>query len=232
MSVFRPLILTLSLILMTESFAGRSPNCTSNGRQSKIADFGKKAMPLGALAVAAVKLDWYGALMSQVLSSGLYGLNKPLEKKINKKRPCGCNGAFPSGHMIMYASSSSLLYYRYGWQYGLPAYALTIGFAADRVKNKAHSWGDMLGTFALVNAITWLVIPKFTPEVEYLPLCLWETDSCESDDYGVDVHKPKVIKPSLHMVKKAQSPIEFFPLVKANTQADDKYYSVGFVVRF
>ena len=231
MTLSRLLVLLLISSFITESNAERSPTCSRNGRESKIADFGKKAMPIGALAVSAIKLDLVGAIMSQVLSSGLYALNKPLEKKIHKKRPCGCSGAFPSGHMIMYASSASLLHYRYGWQYGLPAYAIAIGFAADRVKNKAHSWWDMLGTAAAVNAIVYLVTPRFTPDVEYLPFFLWE-DSCETNNCPADANKPLLVKPSLRLIKKEKSAIQFIPLLHANTKGGNKNYSVGFVMRF
>lgn len=231
MALFHRFLLFIILVFSIESPDARSPTCKRNGKESKIADFGKKAMPIGALAVAAVKLDWVGAIMSQVLSSGLYGLNKPLEKKIDKKRPCGCSGAFPSGHMIMYASSASLLHYRYGWQYGLPAYAIAIGFAADRVKNKAHSWWDMLGTAAAVNAIVYLVTPRFTPDVEYLPSFLWE-DSCDTSECSPDTNKPLLVKPSLRLIKREKSGTQIIPLLHANTKAGDKHYSVGFVVRF
>lgn len=139
--------------------AARPAGCKAKRDDTKIADFGKTAMPIAALSVSLVKKDWFGAALSQALAHGLYPLNDKLEGKIGKKRPCGCTGAFPSGHMIMYASSSSYLHYRYGWEYGLPAYIATIGFAADRVNNKAHSWGDMLGTFVVVNLITYVVTP-------------------------------------------------------------------------
>lgn len=144
-------------------------NCNRSGKESKTANFGKRAMPLAALAVNAYHLDWVGAIISQGMSHGLYGIGRAFENKIGKRRPCGCNGAFPSGHMIMYAASSSALHYRYGWKYGFPGYVLSFAFAADRVKHKSHSWGDMIGTFALTNAIMWAVTPRFTKDVEYLP---------------------------------------------------------------
>jgi membrane-associated phospholipid phosphatase len=168
---YRTLFLLLCFILIRpfESFAAKSPNCTAKRQHTKVADFGKTAMPLTALGISVIKFDWLGAVLSQVLAHGLYLTNGKFEHKIDKKRPCGCSGAFPSGHMIMYASSSSYLHYRYGWQYGLPAYLATIGFSYDRVRNKAHSWGDMLGTFAIVNVITYIVTPRFDCDVEYLP---------------------------------------------------------------
>lgn len=164
------LICLLGLIVKpSPADSARSPVCTAKRQHTRVADFGKTAMPLTALGISLIKFDWFGAALSQVLAHGLYLTNGKFEHKIDKKRPCGCTGAFPSGHMIMYASSASYLHYRYGWQYGLPAYVAAFGFSYDRVRNKAHSWGDMLGTFAIVNVITFIVTPRFNDEVEYLP---------------------------------------------------------------
>jgi len=158
------LLLIVGVVLALNAVAAKPEGCTAKRDDTKLADFGKSAMPIAALTISLAKKDWLGAALSQALAHGLYPLNDKLESKIGKKRPCGCNGAFPSGHMIMYASSSSYLHYRYGWEYGLPAYVATIVFAADRVNNKAHSWGDMIGTFAIVNIFTYLVTPKYVEE--------------------------------------------------------------------
>jgi membrane-associated phospholipid phosphatase len=183
-------ILSLLLSMPNPTFAKRSANCTAKKSSTKVADFGKTAMPLTALGISLIKLDWLGAALSQVLAQGLYMTNSKFEHRIGKKRPCGCSGAFPSGHMIMYASSSSYLHYRYGWQYGLPAYLATIGFSVDRVNNKAHSWGDMLGTFAIVNLVTYIVTPRFDCDVEYLP------SFCDEDDNEPVMSFASDIRPS------------------------------------
>ncbi len=158
-----------TLFLTSSSEAGREPGCKGR-RDHKLADAGKTAMPFVALGSAIYHLDWKGAALSQALAHGLYALNTPLSKKVfHKKRPCGCHGAYPSGHMLIYASTSSFMHYRYGWQWGLPAYAATIVFAANRVHAKAHSWLDMVGTFAPVNLLTWLVTPRFPEKMEIIP---------------------------------------------------------------
>lgn len=212
-----------------EAIASRSPNCTRGNKKSEIADFGKKAMPAAAFGISVIKLDWKGTILSQILSTGLYSLNDPLEKKIHAKRPCGCTGSFPSGHMIMYASSSSYLHYRYGWKYGLPAYLFTIGFAADRVQNKAHSWKDMIGTFAAVNLIVYLVTPKFTDDVHYLPS---EDDikDLEKDEgeCGIDINSPRLIAPSNCQKLRQQNSYKAIPLVNINSLKGKQSYLVGF----
>lgn len=150
-------------------YGGKPTKCRAKRQHTKFADFGKTAFPLTAFGVSVFKQDWLGAVISQVLAHGLYVTNRKFEHKIDKRRPCGCKGAFPSGHMIMYATSSSYLHYRYGWQYGLPAYIATAALSYDRVRNKAHSWGDMLGTFTIANVLTYVITPRLNEEVEYLP---------------------------------------------------------------
>ena len=165
MKCFVGVFLVVFSLLSQKAFS-----CENSPRKhTRFADFGKTAMPITTYGIAAIHGDWLGLGISAVLINGLYALNNPLEKKIHKERPCGCDGSFPSGHMIMYASSASFLHYRYGWQYGFPAYIASFVFAADRVNNKAHDWDDMVGTFLIVNLISYLVVPRFNDEVEYLP---------------------------------------------------------------
>ena len=105
-------------------------------------------------------------------------------------------------------ASASYLHYRYGWQYGFPAYIASVGFAYDRVRNKAHSWGDMLGTAAIVNIVTYFLVNKFTDDVKYLP------------DFGVDKEKKKGRKTRLKMT--------FIPSIVAEKKA----YLLSFKMKF
>lgn len=159
----------ISLFFTNTVLAVLPVGCTAKREHTKLADFGKGAMPAAAFVVSVYKRDWMGAAISQALAHGLYPLNRMYQHKIHKKRPCGCDGAFPSGHMIMYAASSSYLHYRYGWRYGIPAYVATVVFAADRVNNKAHSWIDMLGTFAIINLFTYFVTPEYSIKKVIVP---------------------------------------------------------------
>lgn len=140
--------------------------------KSPFADAGKRLMPPLPIVTALAEKDWLGTIFSQVLLHSFYMTNRSLEQKIDKKRPCGCSGALPSGHMIMYTSSASFLHYRYGWKVAFPAYVMAFGFTYDRVQAKAHSWVDVLTTAAAVNLITYFVTPKFTRDISYWPWTL------------------------------------------------------------
>lgn len=178
-------LMLLGMVFNQDVFAA----CNAPRSKTKLADFGKTAMPIPAYAISLYKQDWVGVAVSAALINGLYALNNPLEKKFHKKRPCGCQGSFPSGHMVMYASSASYLHYRYGWQYGFPAYVASFIFAADRVRNKAHGWEDMIGTFLAVNLISYIVVPRFNDEVEYLPPSWLEDRKKEKEAQKNLVHR-------------------------------------------
>jgi membrane-associated phospholipid phosphatase len=131
-----------------------------NKRPTPITNTGKKLYPLATTGVALLKRDWIGAVTSIALVQTLYSTNGLLEFRIGKKRPCGCDGAFPSGHMIMMSTSSSFLFFRYGWRWGLPPMIGAFLLMADRVNAKAHGWDDVTGTALLYHLISWLFVAR------------------------------------------------------------------------
>jgi membrane-associated phospholipid phosphatase len=129
-------------------------------RPTPIANAGKKSYPIAVPLIALLKRDIVGAVVGSVLVQGLYSTNSLLEMRIGKTRPCGCNGSFPSGHMIMMSASSSFLWIRYGWRWGLPPMIGAFLLIADRVNAKAHGWDDVTETALLYHLITWIFIPR------------------------------------------------------------------------
>ena len=82
--------------------------------------------------------------------------NYLLEWSIRKKRPDGTgNHAFPSTHTAAAFMGASFLACRYGWKWGLPAYAVATYVAWGRVYAKKHDVWDVLAGAALGTGITW-----------------------------------------------------------------------------
>lgn len=79
-----------------------------------------------------------GLITNQVLTIGLKYLT-------DKKRPYN-NGdrAFPSGHTSTTFQSASFIQRRYGWKYGLPAYALAGYTGFSRINAQKHDGWDVL----------------------------------------------------------------------------------------
>lgn len=74
------------------------------------------------------------------------------------KRPNGHDYAFPSGHTAFIMSSAQFLMDRYGWKYGLPAYA-AVGYVSwVRVDTNHHHWRDIIAGAAVSYGISKLFV--------------------------------------------------------------------------
>ncbi|WP_282055756.1 phosphatase PAP2 family protein [Maribacter luteus] len=84
-----------------------------------------------------------GALLNQAVTFGL-------KYAIDKRRPYG-NGdrAFPSGHTSTTFQSAAFIQKRYGWKYGLPAYALASFTGYSRINAQKHDGWDVLAGVAV-----------------------------------------------------------------------------------
>ncbi|HUR39703.1 MAG TPA: phosphatase PAP2 family protein [Verrucomicrobiae bacterium] len=106
------------------------------------------AVPLTALVIAWQEDDnegrqqwlWSTTAGLAVNSALRYGL-KDTEWST---RPNGHPYGFPSGHTGFVASGAAFLSERYGWRYGLPAWAATGYVAYVRVESEHHHWRDVI----------------------------------------------------------------------------------------
>ncbi|RIV68232.1 phosphatase PAP2 family protein [Flagellimonas aequoris] len=91
-----------------------------------------------------------------------------LKYAINKPRPEGrLDGhAFPSGHTSFAFQGASFLQRRYGWKYGIPAYAVAAYVAYSRIEgvNDRHDGWDILGGALTGIASTYLFTTPYMKE--------------------------------------------------------------------
>ena len=81
-------------------------------------------------------------------------------------RPNGSPYGFPSGHASFMTSSAAYLATRYGWRYGLPAYALTAYVSWVRVDTDHHRWRDVIAGAVLSFGVShWFVTPQDAPQI-------------------------------------------------------------------
>jgi membrane-associated phospholipid phosphatase len=69
--------------------------------------------------------------------------------------------SFPSETTALSASGSSFLWGRYGWEYGLPAAALTQFVSYSRVQARAHRWYDTLASSAIAAGYGYVLTTPF-----------------------------------------------------------------------
>jgi membrane-associated phospholipid phosphatase len=118
------------------------------GWQETSGDVLTGVVPLTALYIASREDDnegrqqwlWSTATALAVNSGLRYGL-KDTEWSA---RPNGHSYGFPSGHVGFIGSGAAFLSERYGWKYGVPAWAATGYVAWVRVETDHHHWRDVI----------------------------------------------------------------------------------------
>ena len=134
------------------------------------ADVGRAGLVAAALLMAATNEDWEGvgelALSEGVTAGATWGL----KHAISAERPNGANDeSFPSGHASISFSAAAFVHQRYGWQWGLPAYAVAgvVGWA--RVESKHHHWYVVGAGAALGTATSFLLSSRYDDQVRLFP---------------------------------------------------------------
>lgn len=129
------------------------------------ADIVTGLVPIATYAIAHFKDDGEGEgqFLRSVAASLV--LNSTLRVAFNQtswgERPNGSPYGFPSGHTAFMGSSAAFLQDRYGWKFGVPAYALTAYVAWVRVDTDHHRWRDVTAGAALSYGVSKLFV---TPE--------------------------------------------------------------------
>ncbi len=126
------------------------------------ADIATALLPLTTYAIIYFKGDGEGegqflrsTGISLLLNSTLrYGL----KETDWSERPNGSPYGFPSGHAAFVTSSAAFLQDRYGWKYGLPAYAVVGYVSYVRVDTDHHRWRDVIAGVALSFGISKLFV--------------------------------------------------------------------------
>lgn len=105
---------------------------------------------LAGVCLAIANEDKKGALELGLSTATALAANYALEGLVRKDRPDGTgHHAFPSTHTLLAFNGSSFVMRRYGWKWGVPAYALSAFVAWGRTYANKHDWWDVLGGAAL-----------------------------------------------------------------------------------
>ena len=123
-----------------------------------------------AFIVSAVKRDKNGLLQLGVGTVATMGVVLGTKYAVDSKRPDGGSLSFPSGHTAGAFAGASYLHYRYGWKWGLPAYAAAAVVGYSRVEADRHYWYDVVGGAAIANLFAFVVTDSFDDDVVIIPI--------------------------------------------------------------
>jgi membrane-associated phospholipid phosphatase len=108
------------------------------------------ALPIFAGGMTVYLKDWQGAIQfgeSFTLNEIVTGA---IKYTVKERRPNGeDNYSFPSGHTSVSCVSAEFMWKRYGWQYGVPMYALAAFVGYSRIESKHHYPRDVAAGAAI-----------------------------------------------------------------------------------
>jgi membrane-associated phospholipid phosphatase len=120
------------------------------------------ALPVVAGGITLWKRDRVGSAQLVVETALTVGTAYALKHIVREQRPDGSDfHSFPSDTTALAASGSSFLWGRYGWEYGLPASALTQFVSYSRIQAHQHRWYDTLTSSAIAAGYSYVLTTPF-----------------------------------------------------------------------
>jgi membrane-associated phospholipid phosphatase len=107
------------------------------------------ALPVAAAGLTLGHKDGKGALQLGESIGVTLGVTYALKYTVTEKRPNGGGQSFPSAHSSLSFSAAEYMRKRYGWEYGVPAYAAASFVAYSRVESRAHHPQDVIAGAAI-----------------------------------------------------------------------------------
>jgi membrane-associated phospholipid phosphatase len=107
------------------------------------------ALPVIAGGISIYKDDWNGAVQLVAVTGATVATAFLLKHVVKEERPycqgqLGCDDrSFPSDTSALAFAPAQYLWDRYGWEYGVPAYAAAGFVGASRIISKQHHWWDV-----------------------------------------------------------------------------------------
>jgi membrane-associated phospholipid phosphatase len=132
------------------------------------------ALPIIAGGISLYKDDWNGAGQLVLATGATVGTSLLISHFVKEERPyckglVGCdNRSFPSDTAALAFAPAQYLWNRYGWEYGLPAYAAAGFVGATRIISKEHNVWDVAASGVISWTYNWIITDRFrAPENVY-----------------------------------------------------------------
>lgn len=106
--------------------------------------------PVAGLATILATGDWQGLKQGVFTGATTLGVTYALKYLVKKERPdFSDNHSFPSMHTSVSFAGAAFIQRRYGWKWGIPAYAVSTYVGWSRVYGKKHDWWDVAAGAAI-----------------------------------------------------------------------------------
>jgi len=146
-----------------------SPASAKSGGIDTAGNVLKYALPVAGAALNLAHDDADGALQLGVSWLGALGSSYLLQQVVTEERPdhSGMH-AFPSDSTATAFAAASSIQVRYGWRYGLPAYAVAAFVGYSRIEADKHRWHDVAAGALIGWGIGQLVTSRYQqlPEIQ------------------------------------------------------------------
>ncbi|MGK2906804.1 MAG: phosphatase PAP2 family protein [Desulfuromonadales bacterium] len=149
------------LFLFLVTSLASPPGTVAADTTEQAGDIAAALLAATAVGATAVNHDGEGFLQygkSVLLSTGATAV---LKYSVEEERPNGEDRSFPSLHTSFSFAAAEYLRKRYGWEYGLPAYAAASFVGYSRVESDNHYWHDVLAGAAIGIASSYLFTESY-----------------------------------------------------------------------
>ena len=122
------------------------------------------ALPLVAGGIGLYQDDRIGLAQLAVDGFATVGTVFALKHIVREERPDKRNfQSFPSDTSALAFAPAQFLWDRYGWEYGLPAYAAAVYTGYSRVEAKQHHWYDVAASAGLAFGFSKIFTTRYQP---------------------------------------------------------------------
>lgn len=152
----RLLLLCLVTFFITSSLSAQIMEVRGSRKTVRTTgDVVAAAIPAACLISTVALQDWDGLKQGALAGVSSVGLAFILKEVIDKERPDKSDHkSFPSMHSAVSFTGAAFIQKRYGWKWGIPAYAAASFVGWSRVYGKKHDWWDVAAgaTMGVVSA--------------------------------------------------------------------------------
>ena len=142
----------------------QSAAAATNSRIGTAGTYVAIALPVVAGGIAGWKDDWTGAKQLTAATVLTVGTVYVLKHFIKERRPDYSDyKSFPSDTSALASAPAAFLWQRYGWEYGLPAFAASTFVGYSRVHAKKHHWWDVVASTAISIGYNEMITTRFHP---------------------------------------------------------------------